>query len=215
MLNRARAVALGIAGLTLAACGNIHPGDAAVVDGESISMKTLNDTAAVYCTLTLASAQQQGVTTVPNSDVRRQAVTSLVSMVVARKLAKDKGIEVEPSRYDLTTSQEQQIAKAFPKDDAEKIGKAIEDSQEVSEIAIALGETSTGEKRTDTNEADLAQAGQEEITKAFADNGVKFAPRFGLDATTKAISDTGSLSVAQVDLDKKSEDELPAAQRCS
>lgn len=215
MKTRARAVVLGLAGLTLAACSNVHPGDAAVVDGKSISMTTLDNTAKVYCTLTLNAAKQQGTSSVSNLDVRRQAVVALVSAVVARKLAAENGVVVKPSTYELTNTQRTQVAKAFPKEDIGELEKAIEDAQEVSAIAIALAEKSTGQTRNTGNEAQLAQMGQNEITKAFKDNDVKFAPRFGLNGSSKAVSDSGSLSVAEVDLEKPTEDELPAAQRCS
>lgn len=215
MLSRARAVLLVLAGLTLAACGTIHPGDAAVVDGQAISMETLDRTAKVYCTLTLRSAQEQGATAPDNADLRRQAVTSLVSLVVARKLADDNGVSPKPSTYEITTVQESQIAKAFPQGDLGAIKQAIEESQELSEIAVALGADSTGETRTADNEAQLAEAGQAEITQAFGVNDVKFSPRFGFTSSAKAAPGTGSLSVSSVELDDADAKQLPAAQRCS
>src|SRR5215212_4662651 len=98
-MTRARAAVLIVAALTLAACGNIHPGAAAVVDDQTISMRTLNKTARAYCTLSLAGSQQQGATSPDNAEVRRQAVTTLVSLAVGRKLAKEHGITVRPSQY--------------------------------------------------------------------------------------------------------------------
>jgi hypothetical protein len=212
-MTRARAAVLVLAGLTLAACGSIHPGDAAVVDGQSISMQQLNRTAEAYCTLTARSAAEQGASKPDNADIRRQAVTSLVSLVVARKLAIDEDVKVKPSSFELTGEQEDQIAKAFPSGDTAQISRAIEESQEISQIAVGLGEKSTGQTRTSTNEAQLAEAGQALIVKAFKDNDVRFAPRFGLSSTTKPVADTGSLSVAGSDLGDP--EQLPPAQRCS
>ncbi|KRC66297.1 hypothetical protein ASE12_16970 [Aeromicrobium sp. Root236] len=215
MLTRARAAVLVLAGLTLAACGNVHPGAAAVVDDQTISMKTLDKTAEAYCTLTLASAKSQGATVPGNADVRRQTVTTLVSLVVARKLAKQEDVTPKPAEYELTTQQEDQISKAFPDDNADELKKLIEKGQELSAISVALGEKSTGQARTADNVSQLAEAGQAEITKAFKDNDVKFAPRFGLSNTTaKTVADTGSLAVAPSDGDDKA-DALPKAQRCS
>jgi hypothetical protein len=208
------AVLLAAVGLTLTACSTVHPGDAAVVDGQSISMKTLDRTAEAYCTLSARTAQQQGGAAPDNADMRRQAVTSLVSLVVARRLASEKGISPKPASYELTSDQQDQIAKAFPTADAAEIGKAIEQSQEISQIAVALGSRSAGQTPTADNQAQLAQAGQAEITKAFKANEVKFAPRFGIKAG-QSDPTTGSLSVAQADTGKASGAELPAAQRCS
>ncbi len=214
MWTRARAVALGLAGLTLAACGNIHPGDAAVVDGRSISMKSLDHTAKIYCRLTLPAAAQQGITDVSNSDIRRQAIGGMVTVIVARKVAVAKGVTPKPHTYQLTAPQREQIMTKFPSD-ADAVTQAIEDSQEASQIAIALGEQSTGLARTAANESQLAQVGQAEIVKAFPANHVHFAPRFGLSDKLKQVSTTGSLSVPDGNLDQPADNELPAAQRCA
>jgi hypothetical protein len=215
MLTRARAAALALAGLTLAACGNIHPGAAAVVDGQTISMKTLDQTADVYCKLTLLSAQQQGATSPSNADMRRQAASTLVSLVIGRKLAKEQGLQIDPADFELTSDQQAQVAKTFPgADDLAHIERLIEQSQELSEISLALGEKVTGQQRSNENQAQLGAAGQAEITKAFKANDVKFSPRFGLSNTSaKAVADTGSLSVAPADLGDRAP--LPPAQTCS
>src|SRR5829696_936982 len=129
-MTRARAAVLVLAGLMLAACGNIHPGAAAVVDDQTISMKTLNKAAKAYCTLTVASAQSA---TVPdNAEVRRQTVTTLVSLIVARRVADEEGITPKAADYELTREQEGQIAQAFPDEDLDEINKLIEQSQELS-----------------------------------------------------------------------------------
>jgi hypothetical protein len=213
MWTRARAVALVLSGLTLAACGNIHPGDAAVVDGRSISMKSLDKTAKVYCKLTLLSSQQQGGTTPGNADIRRQAIGGLVTVAVARKVAAAKGVTLKPQTYELTDVQREQVAKQFPSD-SDDVDQAIEDSQETSEIAIALAELSTGVVRTTDNESQLSAAGQAEIVKAFPTYHVHFAPRFGLNDKLKKVSSTGSLSVPDTKVHQPADSELPAAQRC-
>lgn len=215
MLTRARAVVLILAALTLAACGNIHPGAAAVVDGETISMKSLDRTAKAYCTLTVASAQ--GATAPENAEMRRQALTTLVSLVVARKIAEEENIKPKPSVYELTGEQEEQIAKAFSKEkDLDEINKLIEQSQELSAISVAFGEKVTGQPVTAENQAQIGAAGQAEITKAFKDNDVEFAPRFGLsNSTAQQVAATGSLSVAPTDLGADKPNELPASQRCT
>lgn len=214
-MTRARMAILAAAGLVLAGCSSVHPGAAAVVDGQPISMQRLDSTAEAYCTLTLQAAKQQGVTAVSNLDVRRQAVTGLVSLVVARHVAADEGLQIRPSAYELTESQRDQIAQAFPTSDVETIGTAIEDSQEVSAIAIALAEKQTGQTRTTANESQLAEVGQAAIVKAFASEHVKFSPRFGLSSSGKPTADTGTLSATPTDLEAPTAEELPDPQRCS
>jgi hypothetical protein len=215
MLTRARATVLAAAGLTLAACSTVHPGSAAVVDGETISMRTLDTTAEAYCTLTADAARQQGVTAVSNAQVRRQAVVGMVSLVVARDLAEREGIEIPSTAYELTSSQRERLTQEFPDADPDDLGQAIEDSQEVAAIAVALAVQQTGEQPTPENESQLAELGQSEILAAFASSDVKFAPRFGLDPAGEVRAETGSISVTPVDLEAPVDEELPAAQRCS
>lgn len=213
MLTRARAAVLVLAGLTLAACGSIHPGDAAVVDGRSISMTTVNDTAAAFCDISLREAKDASASEPDNADLRRQTVTSLVALVVARKLADEQGVRPDSSAYEVTDSQKRSIATSFPSSDADQIAAAYEVDQELSALAIALGEKATGQARTPENEAQIAGAGQTEIVKAFKDNDVKFAPRFGIDGSLQEVAST--LSVTPTDLGEDKPNQLPAAQRCT
>lgn len=216
-MTRARAAMLAVAGLMLAACGNVHPGAAAVVDGETISMDTLNDTAKVYCLDQLSAAQQQGTAAgaVSNLVVRRTAVTAAVSIIVARKLEKSRGLTINPATYEVPDGDRSAVGKAFPGVDVDTAVKVIEDSREVSAIAVALGAESTGTTPTAENQAQLAEAGQAEIAKAFASNDVSFAPRFGLSGSGSATSDTGTLSASPTDLEAPAAEELPDPQRCS
>ncbi len=216
MWTRVRAVALGAVALTLAACGNIHPGDAAVVDDQAVSMATFDKTARIYCELTLIAARQQGIVSVPNAEIRRQAITDLVKVIVARDLAKVKGVTVAPRDYELTAAQLKEITAAFPDgDDAETVERAIENSQEIGAIAVALGSQATGVTPTEENRNQLGSEGEAAISKAFKDHDVTFAPRFGLSGDLKDLGPTGSLSVAEVTFDAPTDDELPPAQRCA
>jgi hypothetical protein len=215
MLTRTRGLVLGLAGLSLAACGAVHPGAAAVVDGTTISMDTLDRTATAYCTLTASSARQQGITTVSNADVRRQAIVGLVSLRVARDLAAKQDVTVEPRSYELTPAQRDELASAFPDADADELATAIEDSQEVSAIAVALAEKESNQQATSENEAQFAELGQREILAALADRDVSFAPRFGIAPDGTQRADTGSVSVTPVDLEAPVDEELPTALRCS
>lgn len=215
MLTRARLAVLALVALSLAACSNIHPGDAAVVDGHSISMSKFDKTARIYCELTLISAKQQGVTSVPNADIRRQTISDLVTIYVARDLAKKEGITPDRQSYELTAAQLKLIAADFNGDDAETVEFAIENSQEIAVIATALAEKASGTVATEDNASQMAEVGQAAIVAAFKDHDVKFAPRFGLSDTMKDLGPTGSLSVANIDFEAPSDDELPAAQRCA
>lgn len=216
MLTRARVVVLAIAVLSLTACGNIHPGDAAVVDGHAISMSKFDQSARLLCEVSLRDAQSQGQKSLPNDQVRRQAIVNLVTVIVARDLAKQKGVTPNKSTYELPADQVASITKAFPKgSDAKAVESIYEDYNETVEIAIALGEQSTGLTRSDENQRQLVSEGQTAIQKAFKEHDVKFAPRFGLSGSLKDLGPTGSVSVSKVRLDAPNETELPLTQRCA
>lgn len=206
---------LAAAGSLLAACGSVHPGAAAVVGSKTISMSTLERTAEAYCVLTLSSAQQQGVESVSNSDIRRQAVVSLVSTIVARDLAKADDLTIAPRLYTLGQADLDQIRATFPDADQDALKEAIEQSQEVSAIAVALAARQTGQTPDETNQAALDELGRAAIMKAFKEQDVKFAPRFGLSPSGAPRAATGTLSVTPVDLEAPAAEELPDTQRCS
>lgn len=215
MLTRTRGIVLAVAGLSLAACSSVHPGAAATVDGTTISMRTLDRTATAYCALTADAARQQGITTVSNADVRRQAIVGLVSLRVARDLAEQRGVTVEPSTYEVTSEQRARLRTAFPSADVDELERAIEDSREVAEIAVALAEKQTNQQATSENESQFAELGQSIVMDGFGTSDVSFAPRFGLSPSGRQRADTGSISVAPVDLEAPVDEELPAALRCS
>ena len=121
----------------LAGCGSVHPGAAAVVGDTTISMERADDIATVYCRLTVLSAEEG--TPIDNADVRRQAVTDLVAGIVAREMAAEANVTVNPSSYEITPAQRQEIAQSFPDDELDLVVEAINDSQHTYAIAELLG----------------------------------------------------------------------------
>lgn len=206
---------LGIAAIALTACAGVNPGSAAVIDGESISMKTADEASTAYCALSLSAAAQQGIQAVSSGDSRRQAITDLIMYAVAKKVEKQQGVAVDPTTYVITDSQTAQIAQAFPRANLNQIGDAIERSQETYSIIVALGQASTGTALTDGTKAAIEQAGQADILKAYTSSDISIDPRFGLNDLTQKIGDTGSLSIAEVAGAETDPAGLPAAQRCS
>jgi hypothetical protein len=216
MLTRARAAVLVFAGLTLAACGSIHPGDAAVVDGQSISMKTFERTARLFCERALIEVKQQGQSSIPNDQVRQQAIVNLVKVIVARDVAKQEGVSLAKEEYELPAAQIENIRKEYPNDeDAKTVESIYEGINETGAIAIALGEKSSGITRTAENQNQLYSEGSEEIQKALKDHDIEISPRFGVSDTLKLLNRTGSVSVPDVNYKAPTDEELPPAQRCA
>ncbi|MCW2769780.1 MAG: hypothetical protein JWR27_1213 [Aeromicrobium sp.] len=180
-------------------------------------MQQLDDATEVYCLDHLSQSAAQGASAEPvsNVDLRRAAVVGLVSIEIARKLAADEQITVKPTEYEVPDGDRSTVAKAFPGVDVDTAIQVIEDSRETVAIGIALAEKATGQQRTETNAAQLAQAGQAAIVKSFRSNDVTFAPRLGLSPSGTVRNGTGTLSVAPIDLEAPAAGELPDTQRCS
>ncbi|RYJ05641.1 MAG: hypothetical protein EON52_10515 [Actinomycetales bacterium] len=216
-MNLRYVVAAGAAALLLSGCQAQPPGAAAVVDGHAISMEKADHAAEVYCRLTLVSAQQQGVTTVSNSEVRRQAVSDLVLARVADRLARDRLIEVPTSAYTLNATQRANVAKTVPDLPAKTAIDVVESSQRTFVIATLLGEQLEGKELDVTKGTDdLQSAGLEELLAALKKVDVRYDPRFGLTRTSQPRKNlTGSLSVSPEPLADGAQSDLPTTQRCA
>lgn len=93
------ATALLAAGL-LAGCGaapDVHPGDAAVVGGRSISMERVDAMAEDLCSLSEPGLEADG-SAVPMSLLRGQALAVLVRDVLLWQFADDEGLDLEELR---------------------------------------------------------------------------------------------------------------------
>ncbi len=205
---------LGCVAALMTACGSVHPGSAAVVDNETISMKTADKASIAYCKFALAAAKQNGVKSVSAADTRRQAVTDLIAFKVATKLASGRHLNIDPAKYVVTEAEDKQIAKQFPGSNLTQMHDAIQRSRQTYAISVALGEAATGQKISTATQAAVEKAGTAVITKAFKTSDISIDPRFGLDDLTKQIGQTGSLSVPQVAEDSDPA-ALPVSQRCS
>ncbi len=208
--------AAALAGLLLAGCsGSISPGAAAVVDGTTVSMEEADRTAAVYCEVALFSSAQAGGGTVDNADVRRQAVTELVSAIVADEVARREGLRIPRSAYEFTRAQREQVAQALPRADLDEVVRVLQDGQRTFAIAERLGERETGQTVTQQNAEDVQQAGRAVLSEAIAAADVHIDPRFGLGSDGQQVADTGSLSVSSDVLNEDAPRTAPATQRCS
>lgn len=206
-----------LSAVLLAGCGGgTSPGAAATVDGTTITMGQADRTAAVFCEVSLFSAAQSGGgTTIDNADVRRQAVSELVTGVVAREVAERRDLQVPRSAYVFTREQRAQVAQAIPAVDVDEAVRVLESGQRTYAIAERLGETATGQQADDTNAAQLQEAGRAVLADALKKADVRIDPRFGLGDDGRQVAATGSLSVAAP---ADARDRLlvaPATQRCS
>lgn len=218
MLTRAHVAVLALAAVALTACGSMHPGHAAVVDGEAISMTTFDKTARMYCQVELQLQRQQGAAdpTLPNNEVRAHAITDLVTVKVARELARVKGVTPAKKTYQRPADEVATLAMLFPEgDDAETVQSILEDNGEIRAITLALGEQATGLTASETNQEQLFAVGQDAIAKAIKEHDIEISPRLGVSDTLEPVDRTGSVSVSEVGFDAPIGAELPPEQRCA
>ena len=218
MILRHVAVA-GLAVIALSGCQAEPPGAAAVVDGTTISMSRADDAAEVYCRLTLLSAQQQGVSSVSNAEVRRQAVSDLVLARVADRVARERDLQVPTSSYTLSAAQRANVAQAVPGLDEKTAVGVVEAGQRTYVIATLLGEQLAGKPLDASQGTDAFQsAGLDILMKRLRSLDVRYDPRFGLARDSQpGASSTGSLSVGvkAADTAEATDTSLPASQRCA
>jgi hypothetical protein len=211
------AASAALAALLLTGCSaSTSPGAAAVVDGTTISMDQADETAEVYCQVSLfSSAQTGGATTIDNADVRRQAVSELVSAVVAQDVAEREDLRIPRSAYVFTREQRAQVAQALPDLDLDEVVRVLEDGQRTYAIAERLGEAATGQQVTEQNAAQVQEAGRAVLADAVRRADVSIDPRFGLGSDGRQVATSGSLSVASSADAQERALSAPATQRCS
>ena len=197
--------------LLLAGCGSTHPGAAAVVGDTSIPMSRADDMASVYCRLALLLLP--GGTPISNADVRRQAVTDLVVGVVAREMADETNLTLNPNAYEITPAQRDEIAAAVPDDELDLVVEAIVSSQQTFAIAELLGAEELDDPDAEVQQ--LREEGLALIQAEVARRDVRFDPLgIGKDGRQEAAS-TGSLSVPVNEASAPDQEGLPATQQCT
>jgi len=194
-------VSLLVAAFALAACGSIHPGAAAVVDGDTISMRTLDRTADAMCVVQARTQQQ--TQPIDNAQVKRDAAVLLVLEKASAATVRDEGIAVDPKLAAVPGDAEASIRKAFGAH-ADDVLALVKDQQRVYAELIAIGSDSTGQTPNADILDPLARAGQQIVAARYDDLDVSFAPRLGLSKKGAATGGVGSLSVSADDLGQAS-----------
>lgn len=203
-----RVVGLGVVALMVGACGPVHPGAAAIVDGERISMAVADETAQTYCIVNLAG-QPEG-TMYDNAEVRRQALTSLIAMTAADQLAEEKDLKVTVPTDN--SGQLEEFVEMIDPQHVEAFTEVFEDNNRLGAIALELGRSDASKGASDE---EISQAGFQVIIAAMQKKDIEIDPRFALGQDGSPIADSGSLSVSTMDLDAPAPDERAVALQCS
>lgn len=212
-MSKPRLVVLGLVALALAACGPVHPGAAAVVDGDRIEMSDVDDVAAVYCAASLSGGaeqqQDQAQAGIDMIGLRRQAMADLLAGRVADSVAQERDYDIVAPK--VSGDDRAQLETMFG-DGVDDAVALVERNQRTSAIVVEMAREQNPEL---TDEQQLLQAGQQLLSQAVADLDIEVDPRFGLDKTLQQITETGSLSVPEVALDATAVEDRPQALQCT
>lgn len=214
-VRRVALAALALAAAPLTACAGgpeIHPGDAAVVGDESITIERVDAMAADLCALQEPGLAQQGAV-LPMALLRSVAAETLVSDALLPAFAEEAGIDLAAVRNGVREELETSLAEvpADIRDEAEQ-QLAFEGARRAV-LGIAGREGASSAEQATAQGAELFNTWR-------AEQDVEIDPRFGTVDLDRLAWDegNGSLSVPADDaagaLDQEAAAKLPASQRC-
>jgi hypothetical protein len=221
-------VGLAAAGLVLSGCGSslgIHPGSAAVIGDESLSMSKIDDTSTLFCKVYLAQSQQsQQSGPLPMGAFRSFAAASLAKRLLGEQLAEQYAVQ-PASGYQQAVSQYQQALASSPADERDAAIEVAGADAYLQNVQVAIGQQLTGNQGQ--SNADLKAAlerGQVATQDWLKGHHAIIDPVFGVavdggsfsqqkDDTSYALS-TFAAQGAQAQPDSTYVSSLPAAQRC-
>lgn len=222
----AAALALLLAG-GLSGCGvagtDFHPGVAAQVGDESITVSHVDSVASNYCSA-ITSQLQSNNQVLPLSYLRSGVLGRLTLVAAAKQLAADRGVSAGQA-YDQKVAQLQGAVAALPQDQQDAV-IAIESSADyISGVEAAVGKQELkAQGTTKASTADATAAGQKAFSDWLADQSISIDPQFGLKiekdqtvptdtSVSYALSDTAK-SGAATSPDQTYAASLPASNRC-
>jgi hypothetical protein len=175
------------AGLLLTGCGGslgIHPGAAATVGDQTVSMTKIDDTTKSFCIAYVKQSQQsqQGATgPLPMGTFRSYVASSLAQRLLGRELADQ--YSVEPAAdYQRQVDQYEQGLAASPADERDAVVQVAAAQAYLQNVQISIGQLLTGNTGTSNAEVKAQlQRGEVATQDWLNDHDVSIDPVFGID----------------------------------
>lgn len=182
------------AGLALTGCGDVSPGAAATVDGTTISMESVDDTARSVCVaeVTYARLRDQEWQPTPTSVYRDIVLALLVNEQLALEVADQLEIDVPPSSYEPAENpQLTDLLDALSASDRASFEDYLETFGRLQALYSAIGaeQGAVGDNKS-------AAAGQKAVVAFAEDRDIELDPRFGNFTGGQVVGGSGSLSVS-------------------
>lgn len=229
--SRVRALAgLAVTGLLLTGCGGtlgIHPGSAAVVGDQTVSMSKINDTTTLYCKAYVTqsqSSQQSQTGPLPMGSFRSFVAASLAKRALGDQLAQAYGVE-PASGYQQQVTQLQQALASSPADQRDAVIDVAASDAYLQNVQVAIGQQLTGNFGQSNADLKAALARGKVATQDWLDDHeASIDPVFGISVDDGAFTaqreqtsyplSTFASQGAQPQPDSDFVSALPAAQRC-
>jgi hypothetical protein len=197
--SRVRALAgLAVTGLLLTGCGGtlgIHPGSAAVVGDQSVSMSKINDTTTLYCRAYVTqsqSSQQTQTGPLPMGVFRSYVAASLAKRALGEQLAQAYGVE-PASGYQQQLSQLEQALASTPADQRNAVIDVAASDAYLQNVQVSIGQELSGKVgETDAEIKAALQRGQVATQDWLAHHKVYLDPVFGRTVSGGSFSSSSN-----------------------
>jgi hypothetical protein len=196
------AATAGLAAAVLAACGDMHPGAAVVIDDGDFraSMEEVDDLTAALCEANplLAEAQGQPPQSTAGVDARQYVTTLLIESYLTPLAAESADAEEPPSdEIEVSPDDLREITDQMDEDNVDEFLRLFEMANAVSGWWRSIGAQQPG-----ATTANVEQLGQQYVYNLAGDYDIDIDPRLGLDGDNlepqdEDVARSGSMSVAQ------------------
>ncbi len=177
---------VALAGLLLTGCGSslgIHPGAAAGVGSETLSMGEIDDTTTLYCRAYVTQSQQsqQGPSgPIPMGTFRSYVASSLSKRLLGQELADQYAVE-PASGYQTAVSQYEQALASAPADQRNAVIQVAGADPYLQNVQVAIGQQLTGNEGQSNADLKAAlQRGEVATQEWLNDHDAFIDPVFGL-----------------------------------
>lgn len=212
-----RPVQVAVASLLLAGglsgCGvagtSFHPGVAAQVGNDTISVREVDSLARNYCTAIekqLVDSQQ----VLPRSYLRGGITGQLALVEAARQLAREEGVQ-PGADYTRRVSDLRDAVAALPEDQADAVVEIDSSATYLSSVLGAVGKKVLAERgEKDASPTAAGEAGQKALAAWIDDHDVQIDPEYGVAIEDgKAVPADGSVSYPVGDAARRGGAESP------
>ncbi len=208
------AVGIGVATLALTGCStDLHPGNAAVVDGTRITQSHIDDVTAAVCSYVVEAGKQGGQPQEYGiADLKSSLTSTIVQFEITRQVADEMGLSVSQAQVDSQTAR-YGVPTGLSAADEKTVKDYFDEAAEATILQAVIGAHLKDDQVTSGNDVTQEQI---DAPKPFMNNyfqaaNVDVNPSYGTWNGKSIDPGTGSLSAPA---DSKSEP-LPAAQKCS